>query len=313
MSMDLGSRLAGGVWGHLVGDALGVPYEFTGPHEAADVSFRGGGTWHKPVGTWSDDGALMLALLDSILGSGFDLADQGRRFLAWDDEGAYTPEGEGRFDIGGTTARALDALRHGTPAELAGPDQQRANGNGSLMRILPIALVDRDGADETLVEHAQMASRVTHGHPIAQAACALYTLTARGLLHTMPPEQALGVARETLSRIYAADEEADRHRSALEEIEGFAERTGGGYVVDAFWSAWDAFAGADSYASAVKRAVAYGNDTDTTASIAGGLAGIFWGIESIPAEWLEHMRGGSLVQPMVDRLLATAVSGGQVR
>lgn len=309
--MDLGSRLSGGVWGHLVGDALGVPYEFTGPHQVADITFRGGGTWHKPVGTWSDDGALMLALLDSMLDSGFDLADQGRRFVAWDDEGAYTPDGEGRFDIGGTTARALDALRHGIRAEDAGPDQQRANGNGSLMRILPVVLVDREVPEDTLVEHAQLASRVTHGHPIAQAACALYVLTARGLLYGRTPEQALGVARETLSRIYAADEASAPQRSALEEIEGFDERTGGGYVVDAFWSAWDAFAGADSYASAVTRAVAYGNDTDTTACITGGLAGIFWGVDGIPSEWLDQMRGATLVTPLVDRLLATAVSAGR--
>ena len=71
---------------------------------------------------------------------------------------------------------------------------------------------------------------------------------------------------------------------------------------DSFWSAWDAFAGANDYREAIQRAVAYGNDTDTTAAIAGGLAGIRWGIDGIPAEWLSGMRGREIVEPLVTRL-----------
>ena len=101
----LASRLAGGVWGHLVGDAIGVPYEFRKPSSIGRVHFGARGAHRQPAGTWSDDGALMLATLDSLLSSGFDIDDQGRRFLDWADRGAYTPDGDGRFDIGGTTAR----------------------------------------------------------------------------------------------------------------------------------------------------------------------------------------------------------------
>src|SRR3954470_20302146 len=98
----LPDRLAGAVWGHLIGDAVGVPYEFQPP--PAIVHFGATGTHDQPAGTWSDDGALMLALLDSLLSAGFDADDQGRRAVAWADEGAYTPDGDGRFDIGGATA-----------------------------------------------------------------------------------------------------------------------------------------------------------------------------------------------------------------
>jgi ADP-ribosyl-[dinitrogen reductase] hydrolase len=162
------TRLEGGIWGALVGDALGVPFEFRSPDSirAEDVRMVSGGVHGQPAGTWSDDGALTLALLDSLLSAGFDTADQARRYLAWADEGAYTPDGDGRFDIGGATATALGRIRAGIPAESAGGTDERSNGNGSLMRTLPIALVGRDLDDATLVEQAHRASAVTHAHPV---------------------------------------------------------------------------------------------------------------------------------------------------
>ncbi|MDQ2690240.1 MAG: ADP-ribosylglycohydrolase family protein, partial [Chloroflexota bacterium] len=87
------------VYGHLVGDAIGVPYEFG--HHIETVELRGHGTHDQPPGTWSDDGALMLALLDSLVSVGFDPEDQGRRALAWADEGRYAAGGL-VFDIGTT-------------------------------------------------------------------------------------------------------------------------------------------------------------------------------------------------------------------
>jgi ADP-ribosylglycohydrolase len=104
----------------LVGDAIGVPYEFSAPDPDRVVGLRGHGTHNQPPGTWSDDGALMLALLDSLTTVGFDPEDQDRRFLAWADSGAYTPDGDGAFDIGGATAAALSRLRAVIPAIVAG-------------------------------------------------------------------------------------------------------------------------------------------------------------------------------------------------
>src|SRR5687767_15859369 len=125
----------GAVYGHLVGDAIGVPYEFG--HHIETVELRGHGTHNQRPGTWSDDGALMLALLDSLVSVGFDPEDQGRRALAWWDERAYTPDGDGAFDIGSATSTALHRLRAGVPAIDAGGTEERDQGNGSLMRILP--------------------------------------------------------------------------------------------------------------------------------------------------------------------------------
>ncbi len=110
---------------------------------------------------------------------------------------------------------------------------------------------------------------------------------------------ALADARASLRNVLA--DQAD-HVAALDHLEAYKERGGRGSVWDSFWSAWDAFEGADSYRETIERAVSYGNDTDTTAAIAGGLAGIYWGLDGIPEEWLADMRGREIVEPLVGRL-----------
>ena len=309
--ITLEERLAGAVWGHLVGDAVGVPYEFTGPRDPAAVQFGATGTWGRPAGTWSDDGALMLALLDSLLGSdrggrpSFDLDDQARRALAWECDGAYTPDHEGRFDIGNATAAALRRLREGVPAVDAGPADERSCGNGSLMRILPVALVGRDHSPARLIDEAHLASRVTHGHARCQVACAVYSIAVAGLLRGQEPGTALSWAFAETFRLYVEERGYEAHGVALEELRAWTGRGGSTFVPDAFWSAWDAFAGAAGYADSIRRAVAYGNDTDTTAAIAGGLAGARWGWGSIPVAWRRGMRGQDVARPLVDALVET--------
>ena len=306
MAPSLGDRLAGAIWGHLIGDAVGVAYEF-GPSVApADVRFGATGSHGQPPGTWSDDGALMLALLDSLLENGFDTTDQARRALAWYRDGAYTPDGDGRFDVGRATARALERFARGAAAEEAGADDE-ALGNGSLMRILPLPLAERETPDRDLVDHAHRVSKVTHGARQPEVACALYALIARRLLvgHAGRSDL-LADSRAVLRSLYRSDASDGVYLTALDELEGWTDRSGRGHVIDSFWSAWDAFAGADSYAEAIRRAVGYGNDTDTTAAICGGLAGIHWGYDGIPAEWLAGMRGREIARPLVAWLLASA-------
>ena len=293
------------MYGHLVGDAIGVPYEFG--HHIESVELRGHGTHNQPPGTWSDDGALMLALLDSLVSVGFDPEDQGRRALAWADAGAYTPDGDGAFDIGGATAGALSRLRAGVPAIDAGGTGEHDQGNGSLMRILPIALVDPPDDDAELVQRAHLASRVTHGHPNCQVACALNVVLARTLIEHPggDPEAALALATDRLLAVYAREPAfASVLRGLLAHRFG-VKKQGGGWVLDSFWSAWEAFASSGSYREAIERAVGYGNDTDTTAAIAGGLAGIKWVDEAgggIPAEWLGELRGREIVEHLLGRV-----------
>jgi ADP-ribosyl-[dinitrogen reductase] hydrolase len=295
-SVPLPNRLAGGVWGALVGDALGVPYEFGPRRDPASIAWGATGAHGQPPGTWSDDGGLFLALLDSFLDAGFDLRDQARRALAWLDGPDYKP-GE-RFDVGIGTSTALSAIRSGAEPEEAGGGSERDNGNGSLMRILPVALCTR-GDPIQLIERAERASSVTHKHVRSRLVCALYCLVARQLLRGETDRQtALDSAVRDLITFRSR-----KYPTELDLIVNFVERSGSGYVVDSFWSAWTAFDSADSYEACVRQAVAFGGDTDTTACVAGGLAGVYWGMSGIPGDWLMSMRGRSIVAPLVARLL----------
>ncbi|QXP84750.1 ADP-ribosylglycohydrolase family protein [Methylococcus sp. Mc7] len=296
--------IAGGLYGLLIGDAVGRCYEFKPaadlpPPEAIAMRPPSGypATYpFVPAGTWTDDGAQALALLDSLLECGrLDLEDFGARLLAWCDEGAYTPDGQ-VFDIGMQTARAFSRMRAGIPAARAGDAHEHANGNGALMRVLPLALWHR-GADAELVRLAIEQGRPTHGHPRSGVACATYCLLARRLLQGETAE--VETLADGLGEFLDATErsELDRLMTAPER----AHPAGTGYVVDTFWSALRALE-ASSYDAVIRAAVGFGNDTDTTACIAGGLAGIRFGIEGIPADWKDELRGRDRVEGLLERL-----------
>jgi ADP-ribosyl-[dinitrogen reductase] hydrolase len=304
----LRERLEGGLLGLLIGDALGVPYEFHGPAEIpldAEIEFAPPAGFARahggvPPGTWSDDGAQALALLSSLLDSGkLDLEDFGRRLVAWYDKGYLAVDGL-VFDVGLQTTRAIVQLKNGTLAEKAGPAEERANGNGALMRVLPLALWHQ-GSDEALAADAQRQSRVTHGHVRSRVCCALYCLWARRTLQAVPDPWAAAVA--TLRSIYAKGSPELLELDETIRPEKFVKGTGGGYVVDCLWSArWAVEQG--PYEQVVKAAIGLGDDTDTTACVAGGIAGVRDGITAIPERWRQQLRGQELVAPLIQRLRA---------
>ncbi len=300
-------RIEGGLVGLLVGDALGVPYEFSSPSElptADRIEFEPPPDFRRahsgtPCGTWSDDSAQALCLLDSLLSCGrFDATDFAGRLLRWQDDG-YMAVDNRVFDIGITTARALSSLRLGVPPLQAGPTGESANGNGSLMRVLPLALWHQ-GPDAGLIVDAQSQSRVTHGHLRSQLCCALYCLWARRVLHEHPTPWDDAVS--TLRNFYA------EIPPILEELDHFIrpdappETPGSGYVVDCLRSSRVATA-AGPYEAAVKAAILMGRDTDTTACVTGGIAGLRDGIDAIPTRWRTALRGESSYRPLLEALL----------
>jgi ADP-ribosylglycohydrolase len=301
-------RLAGGVLGHLVADALGVPYEFHPPHEIpATVTMtppRGYRVAHRvPAGTWSDDGAQMLLLLDSLLSQGrVDPDDIGRRLRGWLYRGDYAVDRH-TYDCGNATRTAIEALSRGVPAAEAGPRDERSNGNGSLMRVLPLALWHQ-GTDGDLVADAALQSRVTHGHVRSQVCCGVYSLWARRLLGGTDPAEALGDALDTYRSLVGAGVE---RRELDEQIEPLIsdELSGQGYVVASLRTAATLLTrpGA-TYESVVRDAIALGYDTDTSACIVGGVAGVALGVGAIPSDWLAALRGRDLADPILARLLA---------
>jgi ADP-ribosyl-[dinitrogen reductase] hydrolase len=307
MALTRQARLEGGLVGMLVGDALGVPYEF---HDAAEIPPRdaiemtppaGFARAHGsvPPGTWSDDGAQALSLLASLLHAGrFDADDFAVRLREWYERGYFAVDGV-VFDVGMQTSRAIRALQSGVAPLDAGPAGERDNGNGSLMRVLPLALW-HDGSDDELVRDARLQSRITHGHARAELCCALYCLWARRVLGGVGVEVGWSDAAAVLRRI--VDE---RDRAELDDTirpDAAPHGRGSGYVLDTLHSARLALMAGD-YEAVVRAAVALGDDTDTTACVAGGIAGLLHGVGGIPRRWRDQLRGRALVQPLLDQLL----------
>ena len=303
----LKEKIEGGIVGLLVGDALGVPYEFHVPGQIpplVKIEFDPPGGFRRshgdvPPGTWSDDGAHALILLASLLHCGkLALDDLGRRLINWYDNG-YKAVDAHVFDVGVQTANAINRLQSGVPAHQAGLRDEHANGNGSLMRVLPLALWHK-GTIEQLVADAQEQSIVTHGHLRSQVCCALYCLWARYTMEEVddPWREAVASLRNLYGETAPAREELEWSIRPDDPADG----TGSGYVVDCLRSArWAVQAG--SYEQVVKAAISLGNDTDTTACVAGGIAGIRDGMNAIPERWRTCLRGEELYHDELQQLI----------
>jgi len=306
MTMTIEARVRGALYGLLVGDALGVPYEFSqssdipapaliemSPPLGFDRAHRG-----TPVGTWSDDGAQALVLLENLLDHPeLNLPQFGKQLVAWYETGYMTPDGR-VYDIGFQTRRGLLNIIDGVPPDESGPNDVNNNGNGGLMRVMPCALVPfRDEAE--LIARARRQGLPTHGHVRSQLTCALYVLVAKEILAGLTAADALWKAIDTLQAATPAAE-TNELRTVLD---GQLEPSkGSGYVVDSFWSAMRAVLSTDNYESCVRAAIALGRDTDTTACIAGGLAGALYGESGIPVRWRMELKGKSLVEPLLAQI-----------
>ena len=246
------------IYGLAVGDALGVPYEFMprGTFECTDMI--GYGPHGQPAGTWSDDTSMTLATCDSIRELGhIDTADMRDKFVGWIARVEYTIDGV--FDCGGTTARALRTGKGGSG--------ERDNGNGSLMRIAPLAFVD--ATDEEIRE----ISAITHAHRTSTESCVTFIELMRSAMDGALPSWVL-------------------------QLKDVPEREirSGGFVRDTLKAASWCFVNTNSYEDCVLAAVNLGDDTDTTAAVAGALAGTAYGIEAIPREWVDALRGKELIE-----------------
>ena len=274
------------IYGALVGDALGVPYEFLDRDEFTCTDMTGYGTHFQPPGTWSDDSSLLLATCKSLKDTGgrVDTADMLEKFRAWKEDEEFTPYGE-VFDIGVTTSIAI--------AQGYGMDGEDNNGNGSLMRIAPLAFTEASEDDIRAV------SAITHAHPISTEACVIFIGILRALLEKANGAEACdaSVLKETLRDVvHSLNCEAPYDRLAIIDTLPVDEISGRGFVVSTLEaSLWSALT-TDSYRDCVLAAVNLGNDTDTTACVAGALAGILYGKEAIPAEWWEKIAAKELIE-----------------
>ena len=277
-------RAMGALLGLAIGDAVGTTLEFTAKPERPQIDdMVGGGPFRLEPGQWTDDTAMALALADSLLAdAALDPKDLMDRFVSWRATGSYSCTGS-CFDIGNTTAQSLRTFqRTGDP--LAGPEDPRQAGNGSIMRLAPVALRHWQHRPE-LARVASLQARTTHGAPEAiEGAAILAEILADA------------IAGRSLSEIVV--DHGPRVRG-FRSNQGRNEVEGTGYVVASLHAALWSVARTTSFRDAVLMAANLGNDADTTAAVAGQIAGAVYGLQAIPDTWLSKLAWR-------DRLVRTA-------
>ena len=312
-----------GIIGQIVGDALGLPVQFE-PRKCREedpvTDMRGHGAFDKPAGSWSDDSSLILATIDglskclenkkeddSLLSEIIDYETIMENFSLWLNEGEFTPYGKA-YDIGGATMDGIHRYDGGTEPILSGGIGERDNGNGSLMRILPIAFFIHylsqkhpfDEDDKMTAVHNL--SSLTHRHRRSQMCCGIYTLIALEFIENYENKCDLGLEELITKGINKSRDYYFNNDEFKKELHHFDrvfslniqnlprdEIKSGGYTISSLEASIWCLLNNNSYKDTVLEAVNLGYDTDTTACIVGGLAGIYYGYDDIPSEWIEQL------------------------
>ncbi len=310
---EINNPVKNGIWGLVVGDALGVPVEFKSRDYLKQnplIGMIGFGTYNQPAGTWSDDSSLALCLAEE-LSKKLNLENIGNSFVKWYYENHWTPHGQ-VFDIGISTREAITRLKNGKKAELAGSREENSNGNGSLMRILPLLFeVQKIKDRKEKYELIKKVSSITHGHVRSCLACFYYLEIASFLSSEVkyPITDAYKAANLSLLQLM---KELEINPN---EVELFEQITNGklaelqessiqssGYVIHTLEASIWCLLTTNSYKDAVIKAVNLGEDTDTTGAVVGGLAGLFYGMKSIPNEWIDEIARKEDIEELTNKL-----------
>jgi len=288
-----------GLVGLAVGDALGVPVEFS---KQADLDKKpvkdmiGFGTHNQPPGTWSDDSSLAFCLADSLT-KGYDLEDIAMQFIAWRTENHWTARGK-VFDIGITTMRSINELKKILATDkdkllsLREHGKESDNGNGSLMRIYPLLLefIKTDGKKR--FEKVWEVSALTHKHIRAAISCYIYLSYLELLGQEESKVQAYLKLRPQVTDFFngsriPSEEASQFNRLIVNDIRDLDRREvmSGGYVIETIEASFGSFLTTSTFEEAVLKAVNLGHDTDTTGAVTGGLAGFYYGMDAIPVSY----------------------------
>jgi ADP-ribosylglycohydrolase len=305
-------RQRGALFGLAVGDALGAAVEFQAPGTFREVTgYRSGGPHGLEAGQWTDDTSLALALADSIAQAGWDLNDQATRYLQWWRNGVYSVNGR-CFDIGNTTAAALDRFDRSGDATASGDPSERASGNGSIMRLapVPIAFAHLFPDDiEALGQRCIESSLPTHASPQCLSSCAYMGLVLCGLMHGLERDEVLSPTWSPLAELARTHQ---LHPEVAKVSRGsFRQKrppaiSGSGYVVKSLEAALWAFHDATDFRDAVLRAVNLGDDADTTGAVCGQLAGACWGESGIPQPWRDGLARRDMIERAISGMVAAA-------
>ena len=299
-------QVTGGVLGLAIGDALGVPVEFEDRDDLKRnpvVDMREYGSHHQPRGTWSDDSSLAFCLAESLL-KGYDLQDLANRFINWYEHNYWTPHGK-VYDIGIATSQAIHQLSKGVEPKKGGGKDEFDNGNGSLMRILPLLFFIKNRPVEERFEKVKDVSSLTHGHIRSIIACFYYLEFAQQLLNGVEKFKAFENTKNLVNIFLKDNKITERveiekfHHLLVNPIGDYEikpiyeyseeEISSSGYVLHTLEASIWCLLNSKTYSETVLKAVNLGEDTDTTGAVVGGLAGILYKEEGIPQIWKEQL------------------------
>ena len=296
------------VLGHAVADALGVPVEFCSRKELEEkpvTEMLGFGSYDVPAGSWSDDTSMSLCALASLAEGGIDYDKIMQNFGEWYYSGKFTPLGE-MFDVGNTCSFAIHNYhRANCSYQDCGLNDVQSNGNGSLMRIHPFVLYAHYKM-MPLKDWEPMifaASALTHAHERSKLGCGIFAYI---LMHLLA-DPSIGAVETALRRaaLHYQDNKEYIHYARLfdADLSKFDASIikSSGYVVDTLEAAVWCLLTTDNYKDCILKAVNLGNDTDTVAAIAGGLAGALYGYDAIPQEWLNTLIKREYIETMCER------------
>lgn len=303
-------NLSNGIIGLAIGDALGVPAEFKSREELKRYPITdmiGDGTYNLPAGTWSDDTSMTLATIDSIISTGtINPNDMANKFLNWFRNAEYTATNE-TFDIGRTTLQSLakyelklyDAIN-------CGEDNEYSNGNGSLMRILPVAyyIYYKDVTDnQEIYNIVKQVSSITHAHEVSILGCYIYVRFALELLNGKDKIEAYNNIKKLDYSMFNSATIDKYGRILKDNIQNFDEEniSSSGYVISTLEAAMWLFLNSNDYNNTILRAVNLGEDTDTVAACTGGLLGIYYGIENIKSSWKQNLKRYDYIVELCDK------------
>ncbi len=294
---NIETKIKAAILGLAIGDALGVPVEFKNRQHIKlkpVTDMIGYGTYNQPPGTWSDDSSMTFCLMQSLLNS-YDLKDIANKFLKWKTKAYWTAHNY-RFDIGISTSKALSSFSRIKNPKTCGNSDEGSNGNGSLMRILPLAFYTLNMTKTKRFQIINEVSSITHAHIRSVLACYYYIEFAIAIIKAKNKFEAYKTSNVKLKELFEINfnyrkEQVHFHRILNGSIHILPERQieSSGYVIHSLEASVWCLLKSNSYKETVLKAVNLGSDTDTTAAIVGGLAGLLYGYKNIPTMWVEKL------------------------
>ena len=299
--------------GLAVGDALGVPVEFSSRNKMKKypvTGMREFGVWQQPIGTWSDDTSLTIAAMESISRlKKFDDVDVMKNFVRWLKYDEFTANNY-TFDCGNTTGAAIHNFIHSLPPDKCGISHENSNGNGSLMRIFPAVFYayTKTTTDEDALQIVHKFSALTHAHEVSKMACGIYYLIAAQILDGQNLNDAIFTGLKKAQEFYTNQQEF------LDAVEVYSRMfkknfaalpedaiKSSGYVVATLEAVTWCLLNTNDYKTLVLNAVNLGGDTDTVGAIAGGIGGLYYGLQQIPNEWLNVLKRREYLEDLAEK------------